>query len=327
MKILFYIEANLFISCFALLLLFSSCSNKINNSGNNKELRFQELLDSINIDNSPEKQKEYLIEVIELTRSNDISDFQNRNEIWLYCTIIFFMTSIIYFYFFQKQRLKYLNKTVEIKLESLRAQMNPHFISNSINAIESLVNQGRNDEASEYLIDFSRLCRRVLDHSKDPNVSLREELDTLKCFLSLEELRLSEDFKYTISIDHQINPESIIVPAMIFQPFVENAIWHGIKNKEEPRRGIVKIEINKISEKQIECIIEDNGVGRVRAIEIQKTSVLRNKSWGTTITEQRISSLKELKNADLKIIDLYDENQEPKGTKVILSLPIIQKQV
>ncbi len=247
---------------------------------------------------------------------------QKRHNLLLTGFIISSTLVALFFIFYQRLRIKNLNQTLSIKLEALRAQMNPHFISNSINAIESLVNQNRNEEASEYLIDFSRLSRLVLNHSKHPLITLKEEINSLKYFLSLERLRLGEDLEYVISIDNILNPNIIIVPPMILQPFVENAIWHGIKNKEEPKQGFLKIEINRKNKSTIEYIIEDNGVGRIKAKDIRQQSIINQESWGTTITRQRIEMITKIKDSSLEIIDLYDTNNNPKGTRVIVLLPI-----
>ncbi|MEO0778630.1 MAG: histidine kinase, partial [Bacteroidota bacterium] len=213
-------------------------------------------------------------------------------------------------------------KAATIKQEALRAQMNPHFISNTINAIESLVNQGRNDEASEYLIDFSRLCRMVIEHSRYAEISLADEIDTLRYFLSLEELRLGDDLEYLLSVDPGLDTAAIRIPPLILQPFVENAIWHGIKNKPVPQRGLLQIEIKRRGKESIELVVEDNGVGRARAREIQSQSVIKQKSWGTTLTQERIAHLKKGLDARLTIEDLTDAKGQAAGTKVSIQLPL-----
>ena len=255
-------------------------------------------------------------------RFKEAIEKQKRKNFALW-SIIFFIISFAFFAFYnQWQKNENLKKIITIKQEALRAQMNPHFISNAINAIESLVNQGRNDEASEYLIDFSRLCRLVIDNSRDSQIRLQEEIDTLKHFLALEKLRLADDLEYSISIDSQLDTQNIFVPPLLLQPFVENAIWHGIKNKPEPKNGELNIEINKLSDETIEYIIQDNGVGRKKATEIQKASVIDQKSWGVSLTKERIQHLKKGNLAHLKFTDLYDEDHQARGTKVSILLPI-----
>ncbi|MEO1628604.1 MAG: histidine kinase, partial [Bacteroidota bacterium] len=131
--------------------------------------------------------------------------------------------------------------------------------------------------------------------------------------------------EYSISIDDRLVLDDIRVPPLILQPFVENAIWHGIKNKPEPINGELKIEINWLSDHQIEYIIEDNGVGREQAKAIQKESAIDKKSWGVSLTKDRIDYLQNGKGASLQFVDLYDANQRPRGTKVIVHLPTVRK--
>ncbi len=255
----------------------------------------------------------------------DAMELEERRNLILMGIIFFMLILLVITLHYQKQKRKDLKKTLAIKQEALRAQMNPHFISNTINAIESLVNQERNEEASEYLIDFSRLCRLVIDHSRYTEITLYDEIDSLKYFLSLEKLRLSDDLEYSISVDNQLSSKMIMVPPLILQPFVENAIWHGIKNKPEPKRGELKIEVNKLSEYSIECIVEDNGVGREKARAIQGESVIDQKSWGMSLTKERIRYLEKGDGAGIELIDLYDENAQASGTKVKITLPITMK--
>ena len=134
-------------------------------------------------------------------------------------------------------------KRLQARMETLRAQINPHFMSNSLNAIESLVNQDQKQAASKYLIHFSRLTRRLLNSSRNPQTSLKEELKTLEHFLALEQLRFRDKLQYDIMVASGLNPENIEVPAMILQPYVENAIWHGLMHKEGT--GNILIELKK----------------------------------------------------------------------------------
>ena len=154
-------------------------------------------------------------------------------------------------------------------MQALRAQMNPHFISNSLNAIEELIHDKQAQKAADYLIEFSRLCRMVLNHSRYEEITLQEEIESLKYILSLEQLRLPDKLKYAIEVDPELESSHIRIPAMLIQPYVENAIWHGIYPKEGI--GQVKVIIRKKSAQQLECIIEDDGVGRAKSLERKKT--------------------------------------------------------
>jgi LytS/YehU family sensor histidine kinase len=210
------------------------------------------------------------------------------------------------------------NRRIQAEMDALRAQINPHFISNSLNAIESLVNFGDTKAAAKYLVHFSRLSRQILNGSRASMISLAEELKTLKHFLALEQLRFRDKLTFDIQIIDDIPAEVIQVPAMILQPYAENAIWHGIKPKAEG--GHVQVNIRKI-DKMLVCIVEDNGIGREKSRAMRKASVLKHKSMGMQITEERLKNLGKIKGSHIEIIDLKNEGGEAEGTKVIIRFP------
>lgn len=213
-------------------------------------------------------------------------------------------------------------KKLEARMEALRAQINPHFMSNSLNAIESLVNQNKREAASKYLIHFSRLTRRILNGSREANTRLSDELETLEHFLALEQLRFRDKLHYRIDVSEEVNPKMVEIPSMILQPYVENAIWHGIKPKKGP--GMLRIEIGREG-KQLLCIIEDDGIGREKAREQQAVSIMKRKSLGMKITEERIQSSGKIKGTRLEILDLKDPEGTALGTRVIIRLPLKRK--
>jgi len=210
------------------------------------------------------------------------------------------------------------NRRLKAEMEALRAQINPHFISNSLNAIESLVNLGNAKAAAKYLVHFSRLSRQILNGSRSATTVLSEELKTLKHFLALEQLRFRDKLTYEMAVAPEVNQELVLVPAMILQPYVENAIWHGIKPKQTGGQVLVKVE--KVG-KKLRCIIEDNGIGRAAADEMRKASVLQHKSMGMQITEERLKGMGRIKGSQVAIEDLIDEAGNPCGTRVILQFP------
>lgn len=246
---------------------------------------------------------------------------QRQIIIWSILSIISLI--ILFIVLFLRSRIKHLNSQLALRLESLRSQMNPHFISNSLNAIDSLINQNRNEEASEYIIDFSRLCRLILSNSKKDLISLKKELETLGYYLSLEKLRMRKKLTYKFDIDESINQDEILVPPMILQPFIENSIVHGIQKKQAP--GHILISIQNKHEDFIECIIEDDGIGRKKAEAFKTQSVVDQPSWGISITRERIESIKKIKSTKIKIIDLIDKKKQAIGTRVIIRIPIINK--
>ncbi|MEZ5039292.1 MAG: histidine kinase [Saprospiraceae bacterium] len=250
---------------------------------------------------------------------DEIAVRQQRQTItWASGTALFTILGISFIYY--RSRIKNLNKVLENRMEALRAQMNPHFISNCLNAIDSLINQERNEEASEYIIDFSRLCRMVLNNSKEKWITLEEEIETLQYFINLEKLRLGDDLTYSINVDDNINQSEIRIPPMLLQPFVENAIWHGIQKKQGP--GYLEVAVFRNEAQLLECHIIDDGIGRQRAKELQDQSVLNRPSWGMNITQERMDSYKNIKGATFSIADYKPGEENMPGTKVTITLPL-----
>lgn len=224
----------------------------------------------------------------------------------------------------QENRLKELDQQmIETRLSAIRAQMNPHFLFNSLNAIQECIISEKYDAAYEYLSRFSKLLRLVLNHSEKNFISLKEELETIQLYLSLEELRFNHTFTYEIVVNDDIETDDIMVPSLLLQPFVENAIWHGLINKQ----GIKKLKLSFKEEKNmIKCIIEDNGIGRKRSawIKEQKLGANQFSSKGTMLSEKRIQILnQQFSNmAQIETIDHYDQGQRSMGTSVIITLPL-----
>jgi ligand-binding sensor domain-containing protein/anti-sigma regulatory factor (Ser/Thr protein kinase) len=208
------------------------------------------------------------------------------------------------------------------KLEALRSQMNPHFIFNSLNAIQECILTNKVDAAYEYLSKFSKLQRMVLNNSEKELIPLSSEIEMLQLYLSLESLRFSKTFTYSVNADGVSDPDDIIIPSLITQPLVENAIWHGLRSKDGEK--ILSITC-KEKDGTICITIEDNGIGRDKSAEI-KTKNLGNfeyASRGTTMMQQRLQVLSQQLNADIQLVtlDKKDEQGNACGTKVILSFP------
>ncbi|MEX0290833.1 MAG: tetratricopeptide repeat protein [Flavobacteriaceae bacterium] len=216
----------------------------------------------------------------------------------------------------------YKRRLTELEMKALQAQINPHFIFNCMNSINQMIKKKHNENASKYLTKFSKLIRSVLENAEDTEVALKDELVTLKSYVELEALRFKEDIKFVIEVQEDIDQENTYLPAMVLQPFVENAIWHGIRHKKEVAKGKITIAIREDQDLLI-CLIEDNGVGRQRALEFQQKSVLKKKSLGLKITEDRLRLLsREIKKRLIKITDLTDAAGKAIGTKVEVSIPI-----
>ncbi len=198
---------------------------------------------------------------------------------------------------------------IESEMSALRSQMNPHFIFNTLNSINSYIIENKKDEASDYLDDFSWLMRIILEHSRMRTVTLTDELHALRLYLELEFRRLEGSFDYEIVVATEIDAMTVYVPPLIIQPFVENAIWHGIRGRQEG--GHLRIAIKTYASGLL-IVVEDNGIGRAAAA--RKATVTNQRSFATVGTRQRIL-LNEPKSS-IDIEDLFSGTGEPVGTRV-----------
>ena len=204
----------------------------------------------------------------------------------------------------------------ENQLKAIRSQMNPHFVFNSINSIQGLILNEEIQKSYDYLLQFSLLLRNTLDYSKNEFTSLDHEIEYLELYLSLEKLRFQGDFVYTI--ENQVS-EDHMVPSIMIQPFVENAIKHGLFHKE----GDKKLSIRFFQKEELICTITDNGIGRDKAAEIKNRQKRKHTSFSTDAITKRMEILQEKYGAKVfyNTVDLYTDQNEPAGTKVTLHLP------
>lgn len=210
----------------------------------------------------------------------------------------------------------------DIEMQALRAQMNPHFIFNCLNSINRYIVKSDQATASLYLTRFAKLIRLILDNSNNKTVTLSNELEALKLYIEMESIRFEKQFTYKIEVDTDVHPDHVYVPPLIIQPYVENAIWHGLLHKEEA--GQLSVRIVRKAPSLLECVIEDNGVGREMARELKSKSASSGKSLGMKLTESRLALLNKHSdwNASVEIIDLRNAEGLPAGTKVILRIPV-----
>lgn len=214
------------------------------------------------------------------------------------------------------------NKLSEITHANLRQQMNPHFIFNTLNSIQYYMYQHDKIATNNYLTKFSRLIRKILENSQHTLVPVKDELDVIQLYLELETLRFKEKFTYEIIIDEEIDTLTYKIPTMLIQPYVENAVCHGLINK--PDQGLLTIKM-QLCDLHICCTVEDNGIGREAAMEIKKQKDTPHSSLGTKITESRINITNAIYGTNLKVIftDLKDAANNPCGTRVELHLPLM----
>lgn len=209
----------------------------------------------------------------------------------------------------------------ESQLKALRAQMNPHFVFNCLNSIQECIVTKKYNEASAYLNKFAKLLRQVLNRSGKLLIAIEDEAEILTLYLELEQMRFDHGFQYEMHIDPDLEADDILMPSMFLQPFVENALWHGLMHKQGDRK--LCIGFFKTSEDIFTCIIEDNGIGRKKSAELKEHKVLAHgyASKGMKMNAERLEILRHQHyHASMEIIDLYDNTGEPSGTKVIVEL-------
>lgn len=208
----------------------------------------------------------------------------------------------------------------ELKITSLRSQMNPHFIFNSLNAIKLYIISNDQSNAVYYLNKFSKLIRRILNASQDKETSLADEIETTNLYISIENIRFNNEIDYQLTVDKSLNLNAIKIPSLVLQPFIENAFWHGLSAVKTNRK--IKLNIGNDADKNLIITIEDNGIGRKESAKIKKNKMHKRDSIGLKLTEERLQNF--VKDNDysytLNIEDLYDKHGLGCGTKVILKL-------
>jgi LytS/YehU family sensor histidine kinase len=212
-------------------------------------------------------------------------------------------------------------KNKEIALQSLRREMNPHFIFNSLNSVNQFISENKELEANKYLTSYSNLMRNMMENSNKDFISLDKEVEQLKKYLDLEHLRFQDKFDFEIIVDEALDAERVFVPNMILQPHLENAIWHGLRYLNE--KGFLSLRFD-LKGGKINVTIEDNGIGLTKSRELKTTNQKIYESRGLNNTKERIDLLNELykKNISFKI---SEKTGEEKGTVVEIIFPLIDK--
>jgi ligand-binding sensor domain-containing protein len=206
----------------------------------------------------------------------------------------------------------------QAELSALRAFINPHFLFNSLNSLNSFILTKNLDQANAYLGDFSKLMRLMLDHAQKQIVTLQEELDLNKLYIELERRRFKTPFQFTFEIDPNIDPYDTFIPCMILQPYIENCIWHGLQHMPDGSSGRLLVRVEQDA-KQLICILEDNGIGRKAAADLRNKSGRKDhKSHGLNITKSRLEKQTGLNS--IETIDLFDQTGTPVGTRVVVRI-------
>ena len=217
-----------------------------------------------------------------------------------------------------RTKAEFQQQATELEMQALRAQMNPHFIFNSLNSINRFILQNNSEQASEYLIKFSKLVRLILQNAQDSLISLESELESLGLYLELEALRLENRFDYKITLSKDLDLFALKVPPLIVQPYAENAIWHGLTHKEE--KGHLEINVSE-ENGYLFFKITDDGIGRNRAAMLSNAYGIRKKSLGSKITADRIAMMHG-NGLGVTINDLVSAEGNPLGTEVIVKISV-----
>lgn len=212
-------------------------------------------------------------------------------------------------------------KNKEIALQSLRREMNPHFIFNSLNSVNQFISQNRELEANKYLTSYSKLMRNMMENSNKDFIALGSEIEQLRKYLDLEHMRFEDQFEYTITVDEKLDTETIQIPNMIIQPHLENAIWHGLRYKEG--KGLLQLRF-LLENGSVVVVIEDNGIGLTKSRELKTKNQKVHQSRGLTNTKERIGLLNELYKKEIAL-QIVEKTEPETGTIVTLRFSRIEK--
>jgi len=258
-----------------------------------------------------------------LTEKNEIQKLiiSKRNRFILALGLFLILIIVIGYLTLRHSRLKSKHRNIELEQRLLRSQMNPHFVFNSLIAIQSYIYKSDPLNAGDYLAKFADLIRLILENSRSEFVTLEKEIKTLELYLDLQALRFGNKFTYHISIGNEINPENTMIPPMLTQPFVENAIEHGIIQQDKP--GIINIDFNLYNQNKLIFRVKDNGIGRQKAAELKRKRQEKHRSLATSITKERLDIFgrRYREKYNMNINDIMGETGLPAGTEVTFAIP------
>lgn len=260
-----------------------------------------------------------------LAKENEIVKLRlrrNQNTL-LVSALMVALFSLILYILYRQYQLKSDKKLLTLEQSMLRSQMNPHFLFNSLNSIKLYIINNEKKNAVHYLNKFSKLVRKILEASSVKEIALAEELETVELYMNIENIRFNNEIQFEVTIDEGIDTHLVKIPSLILQPFLENALWHGLSSKSGEKR--IHLHVSRANSHFINIAITDNGVGREEAEKVKESKVLKRKSVGIDITKERLANFsKDYQNSfQVDIVDLYDEEGKPSGTQVVLHIPTI----
>lgn len=241
-----------------------------------------------------------------------------KRQQWVIYSLIFVMLALAlaaFFFYRSNNQQKLANNLLALK--SLRSQMNPHFIFNALNSVNNFIAKSDERSANRYLSEFSTLMRAVLENSEEDFIPLSKELELLELYTKLEHSRFTDKFDYEITIDEHIDVTSFKIPPMLLQPYIENAIWHGLRYREE--KGLLKIGLRQKDKDTLEISILDNGIGRKKSAELKTSNQKKQKSKGMGNIKKRIAILNDMYK-DTVAVNISDLEMDGAGTKVLFML-------
>lgn len=316
---------------------YKRLSNLNETLGNNKSAlkqykASQEISNSITSVKNTQYVTDLILKYDTEKKSSQIKDLANENEIvklklkqnketYLFILVGLFLISGILFTIYKQRQLKKDKMILTLEQDMLRAQMNPHFIFNSLNSIKLYIINNEKENAVYYLNKFSKLIRKILVASTEKEISLEDELETMQLYMNIENIRFSNEINYSVNVDENVNTSNIKLPSLILQPFLENALWHGLSSKEGEKN--ITLNVSKTKDSFVTLEIIDNGIGRKESEKIQKGKILKRRSVGIELTKQRLANFSKdySVNYNINIEDLQ-ENGKPSGTKVVIDIPI-----
>ena len=250
--------------------------------------------------------------------NQDLIQKNNKVQRWIIGSLILIALLLLYSAYVQYKGIKqqkYANN--QLALKSLRTQMNPHFIFNALNSVNSFI--ANNDErvANKYLSEFSQLMRAVLENSEEDFISLEKEIKLLELYVKLEHFRFKDKFDYILNVSEDLRLSEFVIPPMLLQPYIENAVWHGLRYKED--RGLLEINFDQLDSETIKISIIDNGIGREKSMEFKTENQKRQNSKGMGNIQKRILILNEMYK-DKVDVTVENVSENGQGTKVTLIL-------
>ncbi|GMN10223.1 hypothetical protein MTsPCn9_13620 [Croceitalea sp. MTPC9] len=264
-------------------------------------------------------------QIVSLAQENELAKIRLRKNqtTILVAALTLGLIGTMLFIMYRKYHSDNEKKVLSLEQNMLRSQMNPHFLFNSLNSIKLYIINNDKKNAVHYLNKFSKLVRRILEGSSLKEISLAEELETAELYLNIENIRFSNEINFEIDVAKEIDSEQVKIPSLVLQPFLENAIWHGLSSKEGEKR--IWLKVYNYDSYHIAIDIVDNGVGRSASEKIKENRVLKRKSVGIDITTERLANFsKDYQNDfEVAIEDLMGDSSEALGTKIILKIPTI----